>query len=66
MSWLIMCQQLFQKLKNLMRPYSVTFESPLELSAQGETVCNKTAEMCLCSHSYMQINMHKQTLTCMI
>lgn len=28
-------QQLFQKLKNLMRPYSVEFESPLELSAQG-------------------------------
>lgn len=36
-----MCQQLFQKLKNLMRPYSVTFESPLELSAQGENVCCK-------------------------
>lgn len=28
-------QQLFQKLKNLMRPFSVEFESPLELSAQG-------------------------------
>lgn len=28
-------EQLFQKLKNLMRPYSVEFESPLELSAQG-------------------------------
>ncbi|KAM7393060.1 hypothetical protein PAMA_007941 [Pampus argenteus] len=32
---LIFCQ-LFQKLKNLMRPYSVEFESPLELSAQGK------------------------------
>ncbi|XP_042603719.1 NMDA receptor synaptonuclear signaling and neuronal migration factor isoform X3 [Cyprinus carpio] len=29
-------EKLFQKLKNLMRPYSVTFESPLELSAQGK------------------------------
>ncbi|XP_031711315.1 NMDA receptor synaptonuclear signaling and neuronal migration factor isoform X7 [Anarrhichthys ocellatus] len=28
--------KLFQKLKNLMRPYSVEFESPLELSAQGK------------------------------
>lgn len=28
-------KQLFQKLKNLMRPYSVEFQSPLELSAQG-------------------------------
>ncbi|KAM7369142.1 hypothetical protein PAMP_013435 [Pampus punctatissimus] len=28
-------EKLFQKLKNLMRPYSVEFESPLELSAQG-------------------------------
>ncbi|TKS84630.1 NMDA receptor synaptonuclear signaling and neuronal migration factor [Collichthys lucidus] len=27
-------EKLFQKLKNLMRPYSVEFESPLELSAQ--------------------------------
>ncbi|KAG7223881.1 hypothetical protein INR49_015137 [Caranx melampygus] len=33
---LILAQQLFQKLKNLMRPYSVEFESPLELSAQGK------------------------------
>lgn len=33
--FLISAQQLFQKLKNLMRPYSVEFESPLELSAQG-------------------------------
>uniref|UniRef100_A0A3B3SY64 NMDA receptor synaptonuclear signaling and neuronal migration factor n=1 Tax=Paramormyrops kingsleyae TaxID=1676925 RepID=A0A3B3SY64_9TELE len=29
-------EKLFQKLKNLMRPYSVDFESPLELSAQGK------------------------------
>ncbi|XP_036384850.1 NMDA receptor synaptonuclear signaling and neuronal migration factor isoform X2 [Megalops cyprinoides] len=29
-------EKLFLKLKNLMRPYSVTFESPLELSAQGK------------------------------
>uniref|UniRef100_A0A8C6P9Z6 NMDA receptor synaptonuclear signaling and neuronal migration factor n=1 Tax=Nothobranchius furzeri TaxID=105023 RepID=A0A8C6P9Z6_NOTFU len=29
-------EKLFQKLKNLMRPYSVEFESPLELSAQGK------------------------------
>ncbi|XP_062867434.1 NMDA receptor synaptonuclear signaling and neuronal migration factor [Trichomycterus rosablanca] len=29
-------EKLFQKMKNLMRPYSVTFESPLELSAQGK------------------------------
>ncbi|KPP68265.1 NMDA receptor synaptonuclear signaling and neuronal migration factor-like [Scleropages formosus] len=29
-------EKLFQKLKNLMRPYSVAFESPLELSAQGK------------------------------
>ncbi|XP_061118092.1 NMDA receptor synaptonuclear signaling and neuronal migration factor [Conger conger] len=29
-------EKLFQKLKNLMRPSSVTFESPLELSAQGK------------------------------
>lgn len=33
----ISAQQLFQKLKNLMRPYSVEFESPLELSAQGRS-----------------------------
>lgn len=33
--FLVSFQQLFQKLKNLMRPYSVEFESPLELSAQG-------------------------------
>ncbi|ROL47446.1 NMDA receptor synaptonuclear signaling and neuronal migration factor [Anabarilius grahami] len=32
----VIAQELFQKLKNLMRPYSVTFESPLELSAQGK------------------------------
>ena len=35
--FLIKIQQLFLKLKNLMRPYSVEFESPLELSAQGES-----------------------------
>ncbi|XP_029300972.1 NMDA receptor synaptonuclear signaling and neuronal migration factor isoform X2 [Cottoperca gobio] len=29
-------EKLFQKLKNLMRPYSVEFGSPLELSAQGK------------------------------
>ncbi|XP_064820654.1 NMDA receptor synaptonuclear signaling and neuronal migration factor-like [Oncorhynchus masou masou] len=29
-------EKLFQKLKNLMRPYSIQFESPLELSAQGK------------------------------
>ncbi|KAM9306150.1 NMDA receptor synaptonuclear signaling and neuronal migration factor [Pholidichthys leucotaenia] len=29
-------EKLFQKLKNLMRPYSVDFQSPLELSAQGK------------------------------
>ncbi|XP_020321908.1 NMDA receptor synaptonuclear signaling and neuronal migration factor isoform X6 [Oncorhynchus kisutch] len=29
-------EKLFQKLKNLMRPYSIEFESPLELSAQGK------------------------------
>uniref|UniRef100_A0A3B5Q1M6 NMDA receptor synaptonuclear signaling and neuronal migration factor n=1 Tax=Xiphophorus maculatus TaxID=8083 RepID=A0A3B5Q1M6_XIPMA len=29
-------EKLFQKLKNLMRPYSVEFESPLELCAQGK------------------------------
>ncbi|KAM3873734.1 NMDA receptor synaptonuclear signaling and neuronal migration factor [Diretmus argenteus] len=29
-------EKLFLKLKNLMRPYSVEFESPLELSAQGK------------------------------
>lgn len=28
--------QLFQNLRSLMTPYRVTFESPLELSAQGE------------------------------
>lgn len=28
--------QLFQNLRNLMTPYRVAFESPLELSAQGE------------------------------
>uniref|UniRef100_A0A3B3UXJ5 NMDA receptor synaptonuclear signaling and neuronal migration factor n=1 Tax=Poecilia latipinna TaxID=48699 RepID=A0A3B3UXJ5_9TELE len=31
-------EKLFQKLKNLMRPYSVEFESPLELSAQKEMI----------------------------
>lgn len=65
MSWLIMCQQLFQKLKNLMRPYSVTFESPLELSAQGETACNKLLK-CAYAHTPTHINMQKQTLSCMI
>ncbi|KAK1788406.1 hypothetical protein P4O66_016832, partial [Electrophorus voltai] len=35
-------EKLFQKLKNLMRPYSITFESPLELSAQGEGPCHPT------------------------
>ncbi|XP_061589411.1 NMDA receptor synaptonuclear signaling and neuronal migration factor isoform X2 [Cololabis saira] len=30
--------KLFEKLKNLMRPYSVEFQSPLELSAQGKEV----------------------------
>ncbi|KAM6985809.1 NMDA receptor synaptonuclear signaling and neuronal migration factor [Aplochiton taeniatus] len=29
-------EKLFQKLKNLMRPYSVEFESPLELCKQGK------------------------------
>lgn len=29
--------QLFQNLKNLMNPYRVAFESPLELSAQGNS-----------------------------
>ncbi|XP_061763930.1 NMDA receptor synaptonuclear signaling and neuronal migration factor [Nerophis ophidion] len=29
-------EKLFHKLKNLMRPYSVEFQSPLELSAQGK------------------------------
>lgn len=38
--FLISTQQLFQKLKNLMRPYSVEFESPLELSAQGGFITN--------------------------
>ena len=28
--------KLFQNLRTLMTPYKVTFESPLELSAQGE------------------------------
>uniref|UniRef100_A0A672M8G3 NMDA receptor synaptonuclear signaling and neuronal migration factor-like n=1 Tax=Sinocyclocheilus grahami TaxID=75366 RepID=A0A672M8G3_SINGR len=55
-------EKLFQKLKNLMRPYSVKFESPLELSAQGETVCNVL--MLTLLHS--KINTHKQTLPCMI
>ncbi|XP_041754434.1 NMDA receptor synaptonuclear signaling and neuronal migration factor-like isoform X2 [Coregonus clupeaformis] len=31
-------EKLFQKLKNLMRPYSIEFESPLELSAQGKEI----------------------------
>uniref|UniRef100_A0A3B5QI19 NMDA receptor synaptonuclear signaling and neuronal migration factor n=1 Tax=Xiphophorus maculatus TaxID=8083 RepID=A0A3B5QI19_XIPMA len=31
-------EKLFQKLKNLMRPYSVEFESPLELCAQKEMI----------------------------
>uniref|UniRef100_A0A8C8IVB5 NMDA receptor synaptonuclear signaling and neuronal migration factor a n=1 Tax=Oncorhynchus tshawytscha TaxID=74940 RepID=A0A8C8IVB5_ONCTS len=31
-------EKLFQKLKNLMRPYSIQFESPLELSAQGKEI----------------------------
>ncbi|XP_031433942.1 NMDA receptor synaptonuclear signaling and neuronal migration factor isoform X2 [Clupea harengus] len=31
-------EKLFQKLKNLMRPCSVTFESPLELSSQGKAM----------------------------
>ncbi|KAJ8413817.1 hypothetical protein AAFF_G00064150 [Aldrovandia affinis] len=30
------CQNLFQNLKNLMRPYAIEFKSPLELSAQGK------------------------------
>ncbi|XP_035039726.1 NMDA receptor synaptonuclear signaling and neuronal migration factor isoform X3 [Hippoglossus stenolepis] len=34
-------EKLFQKLKNLMRPYSVEFESPLELSAQGKEMIEK-------------------------
>lgn len=29
--------KLFQNLRTLMTPYKVTFESPLELSAQGES-----------------------------
>lgn len=59
MSWLIMCQQLFQKLKNLMRPYSVKFESPLELSAQGETVCMKLLK-CAYAHTPTRINKKKK------
>uniref|UniRef100_A0A673INW4 NMDA receptor synaptonuclear signaling and neuronal migration factor a n=1 Tax=Sinocyclocheilus rhinocerous TaxID=307959 RepID=A0A673INW4_9TELE len=55
-------EKLFQKLKNLMRPYSVTFESPLELSAQGETVCN----VLMLTLLHAKINTHKQTLPCMI
>ncbi|CAB1440884.1 unnamed protein product [Pleuronectes platessa] len=34
-------EKLFHKLKNLMRPYSVEFESPLELSAQGKEMIEK-------------------------
>ncbi|XP_048114833.1 NMDA receptor synaptonuclear signaling and neuronal migration factor isoform X2 [Alosa alosa] len=34
-------EKLFQKLKNLMRPCSVTFESPLELSSQGKEMIEK-------------------------
>lgn len=35
-SWPTPSFQLFQNLRTLMTPYRVTFESPLELSAQGE------------------------------
>lgn len=35
-SWPCPFLQLFQNLRTLMTPYRVTFESPLELSAQGE------------------------------
>lgn len=34
---LLLCLQLIQTLKKLMRPSSVEFKSPLELSAQGES-----------------------------
>uniref|UniRef100_A0A452GSL4 Uncharacterized protein n=1 Tax=Gopherus agassizii TaxID=38772 RepID=A0A452GSL4_9SAUR len=34
-------EKLFQNLKNLMNPYRVIFESPLELSAQGNFFCYK-------------------------
>ncbi|XP_067107009.1 NMDA receptor synaptonuclear signaling and neuronal migration factor [Osmerus mordax] len=34
-------EKLFQKLKNLMRPYSIDFASPLELSAQGKEMIEK-------------------------
>lgn len=35
--FLLLCLQLIQTLKKLMRPSSVEFKSPLELSAQGES-----------------------------
>ncbi|XP_020321907.1 NMDA receptor synaptonuclear signaling and neuronal migration factor isoform X4 [Oncorhynchus kisutch] len=42
-------EKLFQKLKNLMRPYSIEFESPLELSAQelsGGYRCHPSSKRC--------------------
>lgn len=50
--FLIWAQQLFQKLKNLMRPYSVEFESPLELSAQGGSDQTKHTQPCEDTHAY--------------
>lgn len=51
MIWLfVWTQQLFQKLKNLMRPYSVEFESPLELSAQGGSVSISIWPGGVCAH----------------
>lgn len=38
--------QLFQNLKNLMNPYRVAFESPLELSAQGNLFPVQTHPPC--------------------
>lgn len=56
--FLISAQQLFQKLKNLMRPYSVEFESPLELSAQGGSEQTHHADhrdtTCVVTHTYIQ------------
>lgn len=52
---LISTPQLFQKLKNLMRPYSVEFESPLELSAQGRSKQTHSNICCTRAHAHISI-----------
>lgn len=62
---LISAQQLFQKLKNLMRPYSVEFESPLELSAQGgsEQTCKRTQKAQVTRTRAYGMNISSEELT---